>query len=926
MAIIAWGLVAAFVVCVTGAAISALLFSLLQKNLEAQLALSYDVQPVATGRRAFWNVGLATALHGALFAGLGFSGMMLATTAIAALFSINNRLHRLFGRVLSPGDTSSLREALVFLPSYLGWHRIAILMAGAVGVLCGIGLLGHYADAWLNLGSSLPTLRLVLLVSCGAFLAVAWSYARNLRNVFTGSMAYSPTDQNQNARRLGFVLQGWLVLTGTSSPTKPNDFEQRIEGLVQFRRTVAQPDDRPDQRPDIIFLMMESLSDLAEIGVPLTAEPLAYLKGNGYGRARGKLRVSTIGGNTCNTEFEVLTGISVSQAGSRTLPYMGRLNDGVYGLPQCLRRHGYVSLAVHPFHRWFYNRDRAYRKLGFDEFIADEGFIGANQQFNRISDKAFADVVLSKLSPNQPSFVFGVSIMGHGPYPAARDRKLRFVNSSFMKGQETQAVMDLYCEVMAASDQAIADLHRKLEDRGRPYVLALFGDHVPVFSPNLDGIGIWKNILKEIGQDAPEDEVLYQTPLFVFSNVEGVVSSPFGCRAASDLGAEILGRLGVGCQAVFGSLRSQLDCPRSSAAYAYDTLFGEQILTRDLVRVSDAGRYDMGRDAYVRYNASTRLVNTLHLLTRERRYEEFDALYATLQPDDPQFASARLLWAALQIERGRTDADVEQGLAGVIASSNPYWGLYHRIRLYLARGDHAATAADVAAAVAAAPDRAPELVRLAQGRFAEKDFAGALAILDPLVERGVPSAEADLLWAMLRIEMGSFGDEVEAALGRAAQAGNTYWALYHRIRLYLARGDHAGVSADAAAAVAAEPDRVPNLVRFAQGRYAEKDFAGALAILDPLVEGGVASAEADLLWAMLRIEAGAFGDEVEAALGRAVRAGNGYWAHYHRARLYLARGDHAAAAADIAAAEKINPGSMAALRNQLEASSKTEGV
>ena len=270
--------------------------------------------------------------------------------------------------------------------------------------------------------------------------------------------------------------------------------------------------------------------------------------------------------------------------------------------------------------------------------------------------------------------------------------------------------------------------------------------------------------------------------------------------------------------------------------------------------------------------------------------------------------------------------EVEAALGRAAQAGNTYWALYHRIRLYLARGDHAGVSADAAAAVAAEPDRAPELVRLAQGRFAEKDFAGALAILDPLVEGGVASAEADLLWAMLRIEAGAFGDEVEAALGRAVRAGNGYWAHYHRARLYLARGDHAGVSGDVAAAVVAAPERMPELFRLAQGRFAEKDFAGALAILDPLVEGGVASAEADLLWAMLRIEAGAFGDEVEAALGRAVRAGNGYWAHYHRARLYLARGDHAAAAADIAAAEKINPGSMAALRNQLEASSKTEGV
>ncbi len=189
-------------------------------------------------------------------------------------------------------------------------------------------------------------------------------------------MALSWTDQNINIRRLGFILQGWLLLTRMSSPSKPDGFERVIASLQEMQSE----DDGKETRtvdPDIVFLMMESFADLKMLGLPLAVEPLAYMKAERTGRASGKLNVSVIGGNTCNTEFEILTGIPLGLDSTHTIPYMSCISDAVYALPRCLERRGYISIAVHPFHRWFYNRDRVYHKLGFTEFFADESFVGA---------------------------------------------------------------------------------------------------------------------------------------------------------------------------------------------------------------------------------------------------------------------------------------------------------------------------------------------------------------------------------------------------------------------------------------------------------------------------------------------------------------------------------------------------------------------
>ncbi len=903
-----------FLVYIAGCVLFALLCAHLQGRLENRLAVAYDTAPIARRRRFWWNAAVAATLHGTLFALAGVIGTELTASVILALYAANIGLHRLFGRVLSPGDLNSAREALTFLPSYVPSGRLVVIAAALALTAAGALLLGYWANAALAFTSG-SRFRLGLLPASMAGWAVLWSRARAWPLV-DDALAYSQTDQNVNVRRLGFLLQGWLLLVRMSRLRKPHEFDRRIDVLSKARRVGGQPEVCRDAAgdPDVIVLMMESLADLAELGIPLAAEPLAYVKAERPERARGRLNVPVVGGNTCNTEFEVLTGIPTGSDGSGMLPYMSRLNDGVYGLPHCLKRRGYTSCAVHPFHRWFYNRDRVYRKLGFDEFFADESFHGAARQFDRISDKAFVDLILSKLEADRPNFVFGVSIMGHGPYRPAEHDGIDFVDPSFFKGQPLQKVVDQYCRVTAATDHALAHLHRGLESRARPYVLVVFGDHVPFFTNSLNGLEVWRDILTTLGNDQVQEDDLFRTPLFVFSNIPGVVNPPFGTLDASDLGAEILARLGIADEAAFGALRACRMAPEDRAVYAYDTIYGAQLLTRDLVATTEGERYELNSRLYGRYNTSSRQIDTLFLLMKEGRYEEFDALYATLPKDDVLIGRARLLWAARQIDLGRTDNEVVQALADVIASPDPFWGYYHSARLNLTQGDYAAVSADVAAAYATGSGESLHLVVLGRGRFTLKDFPGALAVLDPLVNAGERNPDANLLWAAMQIDVGRTDAAIDAALNCAAAAPQPFWAYYHHLRLLLARQDHARVRDIAAAAARLLRDRQQpdgELVSALMGLVRPVFIAGnreaALALLEPLVEAGVSSPEADLLWAAARIDVGRIDDGVKAALDRAVAMGDRFWALYHRIRLHVARGSLADAVADADAAEEINP-------------------
>ena len=80
-------------------------------------------------------------------------------------------------------------------------------------------------------------------------------------------------------------------------------------------------------KPHVIAIMNESFSDLAALGDFSADKP--YLN-NFYSYTdntiRGNLYVSVLGGTTCNSEFEFLTGNSMYFFGSGYIPYQQSVN------------------------------------------------------------------------------------------------------------------------------------------------------------------------------------------------------------------------------------------------------------------------------------------------------------------------------------------------------------------------------------------------------------------------------------------------------------------------------------------------------------------------------------------------------------------------------------------------------------------------
>lgn len=122
--------------------------------------------------------------------------------------------------------------------------------------------------------------------------------------------------------------------------------------------------------PNVVFVMNESFADFRIFSDFFNSEkiiPFFDKESSEYDSISGNLHVSIYGGNTANTEFEVLTGISMNFLPYDTTAYNLYINSETYSLATYFNDLGYRTIAFHPSAKTNYNRNKVYPNLGFQE-------------------------------------------------------------------------------------------------------------------------------------------------------------------------------------------------------------------------------------------------------------------------------------------------------------------------------------------------------------------------------------------------------------------------------------------------------------------------------------------------------------------------------------------------------------------------------
>ena len=242
------------------------------------------------------------------------------------------------------------------------------------------------------------------------------------------------------------------------------------------------------EKPSVVCIMNESFADLSTFdGASWGYEGPSYLASLDDSLARGSLAVSVLGGGTCNTEFEFLTGISLAFVGDGKYPYSLYDLSEAPSLARQFSGLGYETTAMHPNNATNWNRDRVYEELGFDEFLDVDDFAGEEVYHSGVSDAATYDKCLELLeNSDSPQFIFDVTMQNHSGYDQNNIGDVPQYHVDGMSDYDNARLSE-YLACVDESDRALEEFLGELSELDRPVVVVFFGDHQPTIATTLEG-------------------------------------------------------------------------------------------------------------------------------------------------------------------------------------------------------------------------------------------------------------------------------------------------------------------------------------------------------------------------------------------------------------------------------------------------------
>ncbi len=177
----------------------------------------------------------------------------------------------------------------------------------------------------------------------------------------------------------------------------------------------------PDVLPNIIVVQLESFFDVNRLSnITFTENPVPVFTALKESCPSGFLSVPSIGAGTANTEFEVLSGMSLDYFGAGEYPYKTILRTSTCeSLAYNLKSFQYQTHAMHNNSGTFYDRNTIYPSLGFDTFTPLEYM--QNVEYNPLGwakDTVLtAEIMKALRTTDSPDLVFAVSVQPHGKYP-----------------------------------------------------------------------------------------------------------------------------------------------------------------------------------------------------------------------------------------------------------------------------------------------------------------------------------------------------------------------------------------------------------------------------------------------------------------------------------------------------------------------------
>lgn len=290
----------------------------------------------------------------------------------------------------------------------------------------------------------------------------------------------------QGYENYGFIY-GFSCSVLDRGMSKPETYsEENIRDLMdQVKENKEKTTVKKNDKPNIICVLLESFCDPEEIKFLETNEdPIPTFHKLEKNYSSGYLTVPVVGAGTANTEFEILTGMSMDYFGTGEYPYKTILKQtDCESIASDLSKIGYGTHAVHNNGGNFYSRVNAFSMFGFDSFTSKE--LMDIKTYTPNGSWATDDILVGETvkamdsTPNQADFSYVVTVGTHGDYPTELVTDAPSYVATGCDTEEENNQWTYYVNQLNEVDTFMADLIEQMKQRDEDTIIVFYGDHLP---------------------------------------------------------------------------------------------------------------------------------------------------------------------------------------------------------------------------------------------------------------------------------------------------------------------------------------------------------------------------------------------------------------------------------------------------------------
>ena len=429
-------------------------------------------------------------------------------------------------------DLKAWSEGLAVSKNYFSAMEFVLLGVGIVAVILWV------ISMWRRGGQYTGKMHRVwalfgVVISIGAYIGLT-NIAIDKRVVsnYFGNIAFAYEDYG-----FPYCFAASVFNTGISEPSGySKETMDEITDGGEFSKSSTGLEE--GEMPNIMFVQLESFFDPTEVEwLQFSEDPIPNLRKMFQNYSSGYFKAPSVGAGTANTEFEVLTGMSMRFFGPGEYPYKTYAKTKyVESAASALSALGYGTEALHNNGGNFYSRAKVFNDMGFDHYTSKEfmNILKTTPKGWATDDILVPNIMESMDTTAGQDFVFTVSVQGHGDYPTEPTLENPEIKVTGVEDEGKRNAWEYYVNEVHEMDKFVAQLIEAVEARNEPSVVVFYGDHLPT-------LGLEAKDLKS--------KYLYNTNYVIWDNIG--LQKKDGNIAAYQIMAEVFDRLDIHSGTIF---------------------------------------------------------------------------------------------------------------------------------------------------------------------------------------------------------------------------------------------------------------------------------------------------------------------------------------------------------------------------------------